>query len=146
MDSDQIDISLNWKNKEANRIPEASWMMFNFALEKDTPCYLNKMGEYISPYEVVENGNRALHAVWKDIKCSVYNNSGNPKTMELVLESLEAPLVSIGNPRILEFDQTNPDISEGIYINLHNNLWGTNFPMWYEDDGFFRFKLTFREV
>jgi hypothetical protein len=26
-----------------------------------------------------------------------------------------------------------------MHFNLYNNVWGTNFPMWYEDDARFRF-------
>jgi hypothetical protein len=28
-----------------------------------------------------------------------------------------------------------------VNFNLHNNVWSTNFPLWYEDDGQFRFRL-----
>ena len=29
--------------------------------------------------------------------------------------------------------------SLGIALNLYNNIWNTNFPMWYSDDALFRF-------
>jgi hypothetical protein len=32
--------------------------------------------------------------------------------------------------------------AQGIRVNLYNNKWGTNFPMWWEGDGLFRFVLT----
>ena len=28
------------------------------------------------------------------------------------------------------------------YFNLYNNVWNTNFPMWYEDDALFRFSIV----
>ena len=28
------------------------------------------------------------------------------------------------------------------YFNLYNNIWNTNFPMWYSDDAMFRFLIT----
>ena len=30
---------------------------------------------------------------------------------------------------------------QDLYFNLYNNIWNTNFPMWYEDDAAFRFTL-----
>ena len=29
-----------------------------------------------------------------------------------------------------------------MHVNLYNNVWGTNFPMWYEEDARFRFVLS----
>ena len=30
---------------------------------------------------------------------------------------------------------------EAIYFNLYNNVWNTNFPMWYDECARFRFTL-----
>ena len=30
----------------------------------------------------------------------------------------------------------------GVHFCLLNNLWGTNFPMWFEEDCRFRFKIS----
>jgi hypothetical protein len=35
-----------------------------------------------------------------------------------------------------------PDWSQGLRVNLYNNKWGTNFPMWWEGQARFRFRLT----
>ncbi len=42
------------------------------------------------------------------------------------------------------FDNRLPDLSLGWELNLHNNVWGTNFPMWFGDDARFRFRVTAR--
>lgn len=34
---------------------------------------------------------------------------------------------------------------DGVYFNLYNNAWGTNFPMWYDEDARFRFVLNIKE-
>ena len=57
------------------------------------------------------------------------------------LETLDAPLVAPGKPAMLDHDNRQPDLRDGIHFNLHNNLWGTDFPQWYEDDARFRFTL-----
>jgi len=31
----------------------------------------------------------------------------------------------------------------GLFVNLHNNLWNTAFPIYYGQDAKFRFKLGF---
>ena len=37
------------------------------------------------------------------------------------------------------FERQPPDFAGGIRFNLHNNKWGTNFPMWWEGDFTARF-------
>ena len=49
--------------------------------------------------------------------------------------------VAPGEPSLLNFTNEQPDLSKGVHFNLHNNLWGTNFPMWFEDDCRFRFRI-----
>ena len=44
---------------------------------------------------------------------------------------------------LLNFTNDLPKLEHGMHFNLYNNLWGTNFPMWYEEDMRFRFKLMY---
>ena len=37
-------------------------------------------------------------------------------------------------------DAVDP-LNGGIHANLYNNLWGTAFPQWYDDDGVARFQI-----
>ncbi|MEH7009516.1 DUF5054 domain-containing protein [Neobacillus niacini] len=134
---DQIDIELHWFNKDANRLPEAMW--FSFALEVDNPNIwkLDKLGERISPLEVVKNGNRNLHSVDKGL---YYAGADG----EVVIETIDSPLVSPGEKRLLQFNNTFASLEGGFHFNLYNNIWGTNFPMWYEEDGKSRFTLKLK--
>ena len=44
--------------------------------------------------------------------------------------------------KILEFDNKKEDIrKDGISFVLYNNVWGTNFPLWYEQNARFEFKI-----
>jgi len=52
---------------------------------------------------------------------------------------------SPGAPRLLSFDDVPPDLSAGFHVNLHNNVWGTNFRMCLSEDALFRFRLTVRQ-
>ena len=96
----------------------------------------DKMGERISPLDVVRDGNRKLHAVDSGLYYA-----DPPST--LAIETLDAPLVAPGEPSLLNFNNRQPVLSKGMHFNLFNNVWGTNFPMWYEDDARFRFTLRF---
>ncbi|MCF7954029.1 MAG: DUF5054 domain-containing protein [Spirochaetales bacterium] len=133
----ELTVMYHWHKKDANRIPESSWLEFDLAAGEHTTCILDKMGQAVSPLDIVKNGNRALHAVDSGVTFST-------DELEIRLLTQDAPLVSIGRPRILEFDQHPASCREGVFFNLHNNLWGTNFPMWYEDDGMFSFTLQIR--
>lgn len=61
----------------------------------------------------------------------------------VTIETWDAALVSPGERRLLQFDHSFANLEGGMHMNLHNNVWGTNFPAWYEDDALFRFKLYF---
>jgi len=136
-DTAKIDVTLQWFDKQANRLPEAVW--FSFAPKVDNPnlWMMDKMGERISPLEVVKDGNRNLHAV----NTGIYYDGADGIA---VIETVDAPLVAPGERRLLQFDNTFASLDGGMHFVLYNNLWGTNFPMWYEEDAKFRFSLLFR--
>jgi hypothetical protein len=127
-------ITLQWFGKRACRLPEAIWFSFAPAGTDSKGWFLEKMGQLISPLDVVRNGNRKLHGVERGI---FYWEEGQ----ELRIETLDAPLVAPGTPSLLDFNNTQPALDKGFHFNLLNNVWGTNFPMWYEDDARFRFVI-----
>ncbi|CAG7616186.1 DUF5054 domain-containing protein [Paenibacillus allorhizosphaerae] len=130
----RIETELVWNGKSAYRLPEASW--FSFAPKVDNPNLwkMDKMGEAISPLEVVRDGGRNLHAVLTGI---TYRGSDGM----VQIETLDAPLLAPGKRRLLQFDNSFASLDEGMHFNLHNNIWGTNFTMWCEDDLKFRFAI-----
>ena len=132
-----IDIVLQWFGKPACRLPEASWMSFCPRINHASGWLLKKTGSWISPLDVVKNGNRKLHAV-EEIR---YEHGGD----FLGIESLDAPLVAPGERSLLDFNNRLPPLKRGMHFNLHNNVWGTNFPMWYEEDSRFRFRLDLEQ-
>jgi len=131
-----LHIDLQWFNKPACRLPEATWLSFQPQASNTAEWRLDKLGAEISPLEVVENGNRHLHACGRGLTC---RDAGQ----RFLLSTLDAPLVAPGEPSLLDFNNDQPDLRQGVHFNLHNNLWGTNFPMWFEDDCRFRFTLDF---
>lgn len=131
----RIEISLQWMQKTATRLPEAIWYSMNPRVFHAHQWYLNKMGTWISPLEVVKNGNRSLHAVAGSVK---YHDTNHL----IEIATLDAPLVAPGTPALLRFDNRQPSMDDGIHFNLYNNIWGTNFPMWFDEGAKFRFQIT----
>jgi hypothetical protein len=129
----ELHFDLRWTGKPASRLAQAAWFSFVPRLSSSTGWRLQKLGRLIDPRQVVRNGNRHLHAV------EVVH-----LTERLRLETLDAPLVAPGTPSLLRFDNRLPALRDGVHVNLYNNVWGTNFRMWYEDDSRFRFRLAYR--
>jgi hypothetical protein len=83
---------------------------------------------------VVENGNRHLHVVGRGVRLENKQNA-------LLISPLDSALVAPGQRSLLDFNNDLPDLSQGMHFCLLNNLWGTNFPMWFEEDCRFRFEI-----
>ncbi|MFB7844217.1 DUF5054 domain-containing protein [Microbacterium sp. NPDC056052] len=130
-----IRIVLDVCGREASRLPEASWFGFRPAPAEgvaDGAWILRKLGAPVDPRHVVSRGNRTLHAV-----TAVERDGSAPVS----LRTVDAPLVAVGAPALLHFDDEIPDPADGFAVNLHNNVWGTNFRMWFDDDLRYRFEL-----
>lgn len=130
-----IEIELQWFDKPACRLPEAFWFSFQPITEDAGNWYIEKLSSHISPIDVVNQAARTLHGFNNGL---VYEAS----TYRLKFDSLDAALVAPGKPSLLNFHNQLPDLAGGIHFNLFNNVWGTNFPMWFEDDARFRFVIT----
>lgn len=123
-----LEIELNWFGKDANRLTEAIYMHL---FPTDNNITMKKAGCSVKPSEVAENGSRNLHAV----ECTEFGNYR--------IINRHSPLLSVGKGKILEFDNRTEDAEkDGISYVLYNNVWGTNFPLWYEDNAHFRFIIT----
>ncbi|GAA1980381.1 DUF5054 domain-containing protein [Microbacterium pumilum] len=126
-----IAITLDLRGKDASRLPEAGWLGFRPRTAAGE-WRLGKLGTAVDPQAVVRNGNRRLHAV---------SEITHTAERRFSLRPLDAALVAVGQPALLRFDNSVPDPDDGFHVNLHNNVWGTNFTMWFDDDIRFRFAL-----
>ncbi len=132
----QVRVELQWFDKPACRIAEALWMSFN-PIAADAPAWMmDKLGWPISPLEVIDDGNKKLHALGRGVTYGGHEG-------QMAIETLDAPLVAVGDSGLLNFNNSPPDLSKGWHFNLFNNVWGSNFPMWFEEDAKFRFVLSF---
>lgn len=118
---------LAWFSKPANRVAEAIWVGFRPMAENKR---ISKLGSLIDPKDVVNDGQCRLHATDFGV---IYDG--------LSIESIDTALVAPQEPSLLNFRNDRPCDSDGVYFNLYNNIWGTNFPMWYDENARFRFVL-----
>lgn len=126
-----LKINVSWFNKDANRLTEAIFLRL---YPGDGSIALKKLGEEIIPGETVSMGGRNLHAVWE--------TTLKTKDGEFSFINRHSPLISIGKGKILEFDNKFEDFrKDGITYVLYDNVWGTNFPLWYEDNAGFEFEI-----
>ncbi|MCC8023227.1 MAG: DUF5054 domain-containing protein [Clostridiales bacterium] len=118
---------LAWFHKPANRMAEGIWCSF---APMDTNLRLHKLGTPVDPADVVSKGGRTLHGVEPGVS---YDHCA--------IASLDCPLAAPGEPALLNFHDRLPEPDAPVHFNLYNNVWGTNFPMWYEGDARFRFQF-----
>jgi len=103
---------------------------------------LDKLGQSIDPEGVQDGGNQFAHGVWKG--ATVTTESG-----AMLVESLDAgnmnPMTDdfpVGNPLPASYKEATaragkglsrlaPGSVHGMAVNLHNNLWNTNYPLFY---------------
>ena len=105
--------------KPANRMPEAGFFLVT---PEGGDWALEKMGLWHRPQEIVRRGGGQLQAVSALRRCAT----------EFTL--LDSALVAPAGSPFIPFQPEVPDYSAGARINLYNNKWGTNFPMWWEGD------------
>ena len=129
-----VNLSFSWFNKPATRLPEALWLTFNPIVGGADHWIFRKSGQEISPFDVVANGGRHMHAVsdgfsWRD------------GSEAFDVETVDAPLIAVGSRLPLNFSQQQPDLTGGIHSCLFNNAWGTNYIMWFSENMRFRYTL-----
>lgn len=132
---DGLHLTLTWFGKPACRIAEALWLSFVPRAPAPHCWRFIKLGQPVDPCAVVARGARTLHAVERDL---IYDDGARA----LRIATHDAPLVAPGQPALLDFHDQPPEMRGGVHVNLYNNVWGTNFPMWFEDDALFRFSVT----
>lgn len=131
-DGRSLDISLTLHRKPANRLPEAYW--FSFRPERLAGLVAEKTGSRIDLSDVAAGGNRRMHAIDRYIDLQTPQGT-------LRITSPDAFLVAVGERHALNYSTDAPDLEQGIHFCLYDNLWGTNFSMWWEGSVRYRFHV-----
>jgi len=125
-----FEMKVSFINKPAVRLPEAYFL--SFVPSEIQSILVEKMGFMVDVLDVVAGGNRQMHAI--DRYLDIVTNKGTVR-----ITSLDAPLVVIGERKMLNYSTQLPDLNKGVHFSLFNNLWGTNFTMWWEGSITYRF-------
>lgn len=137
LENNKLTIDVKWFNKDENRLTEGLFLRLYPAVDDGSLTY-SKLGEKINPLNITENGNRHLSAV----ESVSFSASG----LSVEIFNRHCPLVSLGAGKILRFDNKYEDYAEnGIAYVLYNNVWGTNFPLWYKDNAAFTTEILIKE-
>ncbi|WDZ80230.1 DUF5054 domain-containing protein (plasmid) [Ensifer adhaerens] len=131
-----LDIRLTLYGKNANRMPEASFL--SFTPEGHSAWSVRKMALWHRTDNFALGGGAQLQAV-------TGVRGRTEAGAELMVENLDTPLVAPQAWPFMAFCKALPDYSAGVRFNIHNNKWGTNFPMWWGGDFTTRFKLSFTD-
>lgn len=123
-DADTLEIK--WFGKKVSRLPQAFWLKI---CGFDEEWELHKLGSWIKPQNVV--GSPLISAVDRGVRNDTFT-----------IEPLDSPLVAPYGRRLLQYNCKVE--KQDLYFNLYNNIWNTNFPMWYDDDAMFRFVISKR--
>jgi len=128
--ADTLEVTAALFDKPANRMPEASFL--SFAPKADAGSWrFEKLGDSVDPTGVLRNGNRQLHAV-EAVTCR------GPGGQRIAATPLDSVLAGPAAAPFMRFDRGEVSMRQGVRFCLHNNKWGTNFPMWCEGDLVFR--------
>ncbi|MBI9018362.1 MAG: hypothetical protein JEZ07_14000 [Phycisphaerae bacterium] len=123
---DQPYIDINWSvnSKKPNAYPEAGWVSLPFKLN-DVDFRLARLGGIVDPVsDIVDN-------TYKDIVClnggmTVVDHSG----YSIGICPLDSPLISLERPGLWRFSRNFLPKKPVVFVNLYNNMWGTNFRQW----------------
>ncbi len=126
LSGNDIRIDIIYTDKTATRAPESLWISFNPLVADPSRWEMDKLGELVSPLDIVRNGSCHLHGVGLGAHYS--DDHGT-----LSVESVDTPVIAFGQPMPFPTPlNVVPDIAKyGFSFNLVNNIMGVNYIMWY---------------
>lgn len=120
------ELNISMFGKSASRLPQAFWLKFKNLGEN---WEMSKLGQWIKPEDVV--GSPLICATDRGIR-----------NADTEIYPLDSTLLAPFGRNLLRYGIETKE--QDMYFNLYNNIWNTNFPMWYSDDSLFRFKINKR--
>jgi hypothetical protein len=123
-DRPYLDIEWAITDKTPNPIPEGGWLCLPFAIDHPT-FKLGRLGSIIDPArDIISGGNRHLLCLNSGMTVTGRDGYG------VGLCPLDSPLVSLDQPGLWKFSLDFVPSRARVYVNLYNNQWDTNFPLW----------------
>jgi hypothetical protein len=123
---DQPYVDFEWivAEKEPDPWPEAGWLCFPL-LEKAPSFRLGRLGSLVNPAaDACRSSNFEVFCLSSGISAGGEGGAG------VGLCPVDSPLVSIGRPGIYQYSREFGPRDPVLFVNLFNNVWGTNFQQW----------------
>jgi hypothetical protein len=124
----QAYVDVEWKveAKTPEKHPEGGWLCFPFSVDKPT-FTIGRLGGPINPAtDIIPGTNRNLMAVNTGVAITQADNKG------VALAPIDSPLLSFGEPGLWKFSMDYVPTTPTVFVNIYNNMWNTNFPLWQE--------------
>lgn len=121
-----VDVEWFVNSKTPDKQPEGGWLCFPFAVKK--PIFtVGRLGGPINPAtDIIQGTNRSLMAVNSGVSITQADKSG------VALSPMDSPLISMGEPGLWKFSLDHEPKAPSVFVNIYNNMWNTNFPLWQE--------------
>lgn len=121
-----VEVEWSVTDKTPDKTPEGGWLCFPFAIEK--PQFtLGRPGGLVDPArDIIPGANRHLYAVATGVSITGADRLG------VGLCPLDSPLVSLEKPGLWWWSMDFVPKTPTVFVNLYNNKWNTNFPLWQE--------------
>ncbi len=132
IDDTSAEITLILRDKPANRMPEAGFLRVTPAAAGD--WHMEKLGLWHQAGQIAPRAGGQLQAVTA-LRCRA-------GVTALRIDLLDSALVGPADLPFFPFHAAVPSYVAGMQVNLYNNKWGTNFPMWWEGTLVSRFVVT----
>ncbi|MEY3895438.1 MAG: hypothetical protein RLZZ214_957, partial [Verrucomicrobiota bacterium] len=119
-----VDVEWSVTDKTADKHPEGGWLCFPFAIEQPT-FTVGRPGGPINPAtDIIPGTNRYLMAVTSGVSMTGSDGAGAS------ICPIDSPLVSMDRPGLWRWDMDFMPKKPSVFVNLYNNMWNTNFPLW----------------
>lgn len=122
-----VDLCLSLEDVEPDPWPQASWLCLPFAAEE--PSFrLGRVGSVIDPAkDIARSANFEMFCL--DTGLTITGRDGRG----VGLCPVDSFLVSLGRPGGFRFTREWSPRKPTVFVNLYNNIWGTNFREWTDE-------------
>lgn len=122
--SAMVEVEWEIKGKTPDKHPEGGWLCFPFAVKR--PLFtVGRPGAPIDPAkDILPGASRHLMAVSSGVSINAADHSG------MALCPIDSPLICLDCPGLWRWSMDFIPKKPTVFVNLYNNMWNTNFPLW----------------